>query len=248
MDAARPSPAGAAVLNEALERRLEALGDTELRQSALWRLEGYTNREIADTPDCTERSVERRLERFAGSGLCLRFVICRVSHFRVFVIFQEIKIHHEGANVRKREHEHNRVALSFVSRTRRWKHLTPIAFVAETEMNHWYVIVGGIVFVSMLVIPLRSRWYMGCGLALLGAILAGGIAFGAGWYYVNRYHVAPRPQHDMDFSGLETPLICLVVIPALSTLVGLVLGLGYAYFLVGSLPDKSSSKPDRSEY
>ena len=63
MDAAGPSPAEAAVLNEALERRLEALADPELRQIALWRLEGYTNREIADRLDCTERSVERRLER-----------------------------------------------------------------------------------------------------------------------------------------------------------------------------------------
>ncbi len=63
MDATGPSPAEAAVLNEALERRLEALADPELRQIALWRLEGYTNREIADRLDCTERSVERRLER-----------------------------------------------------------------------------------------------------------------------------------------------------------------------------------------
>ena len=63
MDAAGPSPAEAAVLNEALECRLEALADPELRQIALWRLEGYTNREIADRLDCTERSVERRLER-----------------------------------------------------------------------------------------------------------------------------------------------------------------------------------------
>jgi RNA polymerase sigma factor (sigma-70 family) len=63
MDAAGPSPAEAALLNEALERRLEALADPELRQIALWRLEGYTNREIADRLDCTERSVERRLER-----------------------------------------------------------------------------------------------------------------------------------------------------------------------------------------
>ncbi len=63
MDARDPTPAEAAVLNEALERRLEVLGDPELRQVALWRLEGYTNREIGDRLDCTERSVERRLER-----------------------------------------------------------------------------------------------------------------------------------------------------------------------------------------
>jgi RNA polymerase sigma factor (sigma-70 family) len=63
MDAAGPTPFEAAVLNEALERRLEALGDADLRQIALWRLEGYTNREISDQLDCTERSVERRIER-----------------------------------------------------------------------------------------------------------------------------------------------------------------------------------------
>jgi DNA-directed RNA polymerase specialized sigma24 family protein len=39
------------------------LDNLELRQIALWRLEGYTNREIADRLDCTERSVERRMER-----------------------------------------------------------------------------------------------------------------------------------------------------------------------------------------
>ena len=69
MDAAGPSPAEAAVLNEALERRLEALADPELRQIALWRLEGYTNREIADRLDCTERSVERRLERIRSKWM-----------------------------------------------------------------------------------------------------------------------------------------------------------------------------------
>jgi RNA polymerase sigma factor (sigma-70 family) len=66
MDAADPSPLEAAVLNESLERRLEALADPELRQIALWRLEGYTNREIALKLDCVERSVERRLERIRG--------------------------------------------------------------------------------------------------------------------------------------------------------------------------------------
>ncbi len=63
MDAAAPTPAEAMVLNEALERRLEALHDSELRQISLWRLEGYTNREIADQLDCTERSIERKLNR-----------------------------------------------------------------------------------------------------------------------------------------------------------------------------------------
>jgi RNA polymerase sigma factor (sigma-70 family) len=63
MDARAPSPAEAAVLNEALEQRLEMLRDVELREIALWRLEGYTNREIADRIKRTERSVERRVER-----------------------------------------------------------------------------------------------------------------------------------------------------------------------------------------
>jgi RNA polymerase sigma factor (sigma-70 family) len=66
MDASGPSPAEAALLNEALERRLESLADPELRQIALWRLEGYSNREIAEQLDCTERSVERKLERIRG--------------------------------------------------------------------------------------------------------------------------------------------------------------------------------------
>jgi hypothetical protein len=41
------SPEEAAALNEALERRLEALADPELREIALLRLERYTNCEIA---------------------------------------------------------------------------------------------------------------------------------------------------------------------------------------------------------
>jgi RNA polymerase sigma factor (sigma-70 family) len=63
MDAAVPTPAEAMVLNEALERRLDALGDPGLRQISLWRLEGYSNREIAERLDCTERSIERKLGR-----------------------------------------------------------------------------------------------------------------------------------------------------------------------------------------
>jgi RNA polymerase sigma factor (sigma-70 family) len=63
IDASAPSPAEAAVLSEAMERRLASLADPELRQIALWRIEGFTNREIADQLDCTERSIERKLER-----------------------------------------------------------------------------------------------------------------------------------------------------------------------------------------
>jgi DNA-directed RNA polymerase specialized sigma24 family protein len=63
MDSGGQSPAEAALLNEALERRLELLDDAELREIALLRLEDHTNREIADRLGCTERSVERRMER-----------------------------------------------------------------------------------------------------------------------------------------------------------------------------------------
>ena len=112
----------------------------------------------------------------------------------------------------------------------------------------WNVLVIVIVFLSLLIIPLRSRWYMGCGLALGGAILAGGTAFGAGWYYLRYHYVAPRPRHDMDFGGFATVLLYLLFIPAGSALLGLLLGIGYAYWLVGSLPDKSSSKPDSLEF
>jgi RNA polymerase sigma factor (sigma-70 family) len=56
-----PTPAEAAALNEALERRLRDLPEPDLRQVALMKLEGYTNREIAEALQCGERSVERKL-------------------------------------------------------------------------------------------------------------------------------------------------------------------------------------------
>jgi RNA polymerase sigma factor (sigma-70 family) len=58
-----PGPAEAAVLNEALERRLESLGNPALRALALKKLEGCSNAEIARSIGRTERSVERRLRR-----------------------------------------------------------------------------------------------------------------------------------------------------------------------------------------
>jgi RNA polymerase sigma factor (sigma-70 family) len=60
---ADPTPAQASILNEALERRLQALPDLGLRLIAMRKLEGYTNREIAAEIRLTERSVERKLER-----------------------------------------------------------------------------------------------------------------------------------------------------------------------------------------
>jgi DNA-directed RNA polymerase specialized sigma24 family protein len=69
MDASGPTPAEAAVLSEALEHRLQTLVDPMLRQVALLKLEGCTNREIARRNSCTERTVERKLERIRAKWL-----------------------------------------------------------------------------------------------------------------------------------------------------------------------------------
>ncbi len=53
-----PTPAEAALLNEALERRFQALREPELRQIAQRKLEGCSNQEIADELKCTVRTVE----------------------------------------------------------------------------------------------------------------------------------------------------------------------------------------------
>jgi RNA polymerase sigma factor (sigma-70 family) len=64
MESSDPTPSEAAILNEEFERRIGSL-EEPLRQIALWKLEGYTNEEIAasDKLDCTVRTVERKLER-----------------------------------------------------------------------------------------------------------------------------------------------------------------------------------------
>jgi DNA-directed RNA polymerase specialized sigma24 family protein len=61
LEAADPTPAEVVALNEALERRLRDLPEPDLRQVALMKLEGYTNREIAEALKCGERSLERKL-------------------------------------------------------------------------------------------------------------------------------------------------------------------------------------------
>jgi RNA polymerase sigma factor (sigma-70 family) len=63
IDSDGPTPAEAALLNEALERRFQMLKDPGLHQIAVWKLEGYTNVEIAEQLECTVRTVERKLER-----------------------------------------------------------------------------------------------------------------------------------------------------------------------------------------
>ena len=46
-----------------LWRLLELLDEPELRQIALWKVEGYTNEEIAARLDCVPRTVERKVRR-----------------------------------------------------------------------------------------------------------------------------------------------------------------------------------------
>ena len=116
-------------------------------------------------------------------------------------------------------------------------------------MLFWEIIISAIVFLVLLIIPFRSRWYMGCGFGLAGAILAGGIAFGACWYYLKYYYVKPRPRNDSDWAGLETLVLCLLVIVG-STVLGLLGGIGCAYGLglARSSSDKPSSIPDPLEF
>ena len=56
-----PTPLEAALLAEEVEALLAQLGDPVLRQVAVWKLEGYTNAEIAARLGCSEPTVERRL-------------------------------------------------------------------------------------------------------------------------------------------------------------------------------------------
>jgi RNA polymerase sigma factor (sigma-70 family) len=57
------SPESAAIIREQIEILLNALGDRNLRQIALWRLDGSSNAEISQKMGCVLRTVERKLER-----------------------------------------------------------------------------------------------------------------------------------------------------------------------------------------
>jgi DNA-directed RNA polymerase specialized sigma24 family protein len=56
-----PTPDVAAQLAEEFQLLLDRLGSDELRRIAVWKLEGYTNAEIAGRIGCAEVSVQRRL-------------------------------------------------------------------------------------------------------------------------------------------------------------------------------------------
>jgi DNA-directed RNA polymerase specialized sigma24 family protein len=57
-----PTPELAVQLVEQYENLLDRLGDEKLRQLAIWKLEGFTNGEIARKFGCSRRTVIRRLE------------------------------------------------------------------------------------------------------------------------------------------------------------------------------------------
>jgi DNA-directed RNA polymerase specialized sigma24 family protein len=67
-----PTPDFAAQVAEECRRRLEVLGDADLRAVALAKMEGYSNAEIASRLGVVERTVERRLglirSLWAGEG------------------------------------------------------------------------------------------------------------------------------------------------------------------------------------
>lgn len=58
-----PSPEEAAETADRVRHLLDLLDDSELRQIALWKVEGCSNEEIANNLGCVERSVERKLRR-----------------------------------------------------------------------------------------------------------------------------------------------------------------------------------------
>jgi DNA-directed RNA polymerase specialized sigma24 family protein len=56
-----PTPELAAEVTEECRRLLEVLDDETLRSVAIWKLEGYTNHEIAGKLECVDQTVERKL-------------------------------------------------------------------------------------------------------------------------------------------------------------------------------------------
>jgi DNA-directed RNA polymerase specialized sigma24 family protein len=56
-----PTPEFAVQIAEECQRLLDRLGDDGLRAVALWKMEGYTNEEVAARLGCVPRTVERKL-------------------------------------------------------------------------------------------------------------------------------------------------------------------------------------------
>ena len=58
-----PTPVEAAEHADECRRLLDSLKEPELRQIALWKVEGYTHEEIAARLDCVPRTIERKVRR-----------------------------------------------------------------------------------------------------------------------------------------------------------------------------------------
>ena len=58
-----PTPEEAAATADECRRLLDLLDEPDLRQVALWKVEGCTNEEIAARLDCVPRTVERKVRR-----------------------------------------------------------------------------------------------------------------------------------------------------------------------------------------
>jgi RNA polymerase sigma factor (sigma-70 family) len=58
-----PTPAFAAEVAEEYQRLLNQLGEDTLRTIAVMKLEGYTDKQVAEQLGCSVRTVERKLER-----------------------------------------------------------------------------------------------------------------------------------------------------------------------------------------
>ena len=61
-----PTPELAAEVAEEYQRLLTNLGDADLAAVAGWKMEGYSNAEIAAKLDCAPRTVERKLQLIRG--------------------------------------------------------------------------------------------------------------------------------------------------------------------------------------
>ena len=66
---AEPTPEFAAIVAEDYRRLIDSLGDDDLRRVAIWRMEGYTNDEIASRLGCARRTVSRRLALIRAAWL-----------------------------------------------------------------------------------------------------------------------------------------------------------------------------------
>jgi DNA-directed RNA polymerase specialized sigma24 family protein len=57
-----PTPQMVVEMAEQCQKLLESLPDVELRSIALWKMEGYTNAEIAGKLDCARSTIQRKLQ------------------------------------------------------------------------------------------------------------------------------------------------------------------------------------------